>query len=288
MAVAYSIGAASKLTGISADTLRAWERRYAAVTPQRGGRRRGYNQEELERLILLRRAVERGHTISSVANLPVQTLRNLLEADRGEPADVAALIRPLLASLEDFDYAALNEQLRRMAALLPPEDLVHQVVLPLMREVGERWHRGQLSVAQEHMMTGLTQHLLGTLLGAYWPAPTAPRILYTTPEGELHSLGILAAAILAAGAGLSPIYLGPSLPAKEIVRAARRSRARAVVLQLTDPAIPAAALLRQTRQGLPRSVEIWLGGEVDLQEPGVLRIRDFTELKEHYQRLASQ
>ena len=79
MAIPYQIGAASKLTGISVDTLRAWERRYAAVVPKRGDRRRGYGQGDIERLILLRRVVERGHAIRSVAGLPDMELRTHCE-----------------------------------------------------------------------------------------------------------------------------------------------------------------------------------------------------------------
>ena len=78
MPATYRIGAVSRLTGISTDTLRAWERRYGAVTPGRGQRGRDYGQPDVDRLILLRRLVERGHSISSVASMPDVELRDLL------------------------------------------------------------------------------------------------------------------------------------------------------------------------------------------------------------------
>lgn len=287
MAAPYRIGAVSKLTGIGVDTLRAWERRYSAVTPKRGGKIRTYDRSEVDRLILLRRAVERGHPISSVASLSDHHLRGLLAERRGSEAPVLPAIGSLLALLEDFDYAGLNSQLRRMAALLAPADLVNDAIVPLMREVGERWHRGRLTIAQEHMMTGLTHHVLGTLLGLYQAAPHAPKMICTTPEGELHSLGILAAAALAAGEGLSPIYLGPSLPPKEIVHAARRSGARVVVMQITDPAVEAESQVRQVRRGLAPNVELWLGGPVDVKLPGTLHILDFSSLRDHCKRVAA-
>jgi methanogenic corrinoid protein MtbC1 len=285
MAVAYPIGAVSKLTRISVDTLRAWERRHRAVVPKRGNRRRGYDQADVERLILLRRAVERGHAISSVAGLADTELRALLAEDRTESSS-PALIQPLLTSLEDFDYAALNEQLGRMAAVLPPGEIVHQVVLPVMKEVGERWHRGQLSVAQEHMMSELVHQLLGSLMRLFRPAANAVKLIFTTPEGEMHALGILAAAILAAGAGLSPICLGPNLPPKEIVNAARRSGARVVVLQITDSAVPASEQVRDLIEALPAGVELWLGGR-EFDHGGALAIPDFSALEQNYQRLAA-
>jgi methanogenic corrinoid protein MtbC1 len=286
MAIPYRIGAVSKMTGISIDKLRAWERRYAAVVPKRGDQRRGYDQADVERLILLRRAVEKGHAISTVAGVSNEELTALLETDRGAAGGPAAQIEPLLAALEDFDYASINEQLGRMAAVLPPADIVHQIVLPVMREVGERWHSGQLSIAQEHMMSGLMHHLLGTLMGLYRPASNAVKIIFATPEGEMHVLGILAAAMLAGGVGLAPIYLGPSLPPREIVHAARRSGAKVVVLQITEPDVHVPGQVRKILSGLPPGVELWIGGRTDFDH-AALALPDFSTLNEHYRRLVA-
>jgi MerR family transcriptional regulator, light-induced transcriptional regulator len=157
----------------------------------------------------------------------------------------------------------------------------------VMHAVGERWHEGTLSIAQEHMMSGLVQQLLGTLMGFYRPAPGAPKLIFTTVEGELHSLGVLAAAMLAAGAGLSPIFLGPSLPPAEIVQAARRSGSRALVLQVTDPSDAVAAQIRRLREDLPAPVELWLGGPVEFEVADALVFADFSGIEEHYRRLAA-
>jgi methanogenic corrinoid protein MtbC1 len=295
MPVPYRIGAVSRLTGISTDTLRAWERRYGAVTPPRAGRGRDYDQGDVERLILLRRAVEKGHAIGTIARLPDSQLRALLTEQNGGAGEVSSLVDPLLAALDRFDYAELSERLGRIAALLPPVETVRQVVFPLMREVGERWHRGEVSVAQEHMISGLVQGVLGTLLALSRPSAEAPKLIYTTPEGELHSIGVLAAAMLAATAGLSPIYLGPNLPAKEIINAARRSHARAVVLQLTESAEQSANEVRTLLEGLPPGCELWLGGKVQFAarfegasvQREALVFDHFSDLGAQYRRLAA-
>jgi MerR family transcriptional regulator, light-induced transcriptional regulator len=284
MAIPYRIGTVSKLTGITIDTLRAWERRYSAVVPKRGDSRRGYDQTDVARLILLRRAVDMGHAISTIAALSDQELRSLVE-DGSASGSLSILIQSLLTALENFDYAALNEQLGRMAAVLPPSEIVDQIVLPVMREVGERWHRDQLTIAQEHMMSGLVHQVLGTLMGLYRPAPGAPKLIFATPEGEMHTIGILAAAMLAAGAGLSPIYLGPSLPPKEIVNAARRSGAKAVVLQIAGPSVPAADQVRRILDSLPAGVELWIGSNPGGAYEGALALHDFPALNENYRRL---
>lgn len=288
MAIPYRIGVVSKLTGIHTDTLRAWERRYAAVTPKRGdGPNRTYDRADIARLILLRRAVDRGHAIGTIASFSDQRLRTLLGEQPGSGASPLALITPVLEALYEFNYASMSEQLRRFAVMMDSGELVRQLVLPLMREVGERWHRGEISIAQEHMITSLTEQLLGTLLGMHRPNREATRLIFSTPAGHWHSVGILAAALLAAGCGLSPIYLGPNLPAKEIARAARRSGSRAVVVQLSDVSTSTEEQVRDLRRSLPHKVELWIGGDVDWRLEGALRVANFEALEEQYARLAA-
>ena len=147
--VQYPIRAAANLTGLSIDTLRAWERRYQAVTPIRGERGRVYGEGHIRRLILLRDAVARGHAIGQVAGLEDSALEKLLvgpvpvakapEPDRTEHA-VSDTLLPVVAAIESFDYATANFHLGRLAALLPVDRLVSEVVFPLMQLVGDRWH----------------------------------------------------------------------------------------------------------------------------------------------------
>jgi methanogenic corrinoid protein MtbC1 len=255
------------------------------VAPPRGGRSRDYDQADVERLIILRRLVEKGHAIGSIARLADADLRALL-AESSAAVDNSGIVQKLLADLENFDYAALNDRIGRMAALLPPRELVRTVAFPMMREVGARWHRGELTVAQEHMITGLIQNVLGTLLSIGRPAPGAPRVVFATPENERHSLGILAGAMLAPSAGLSPIYLGPALPAQDIILAAKRSGARAVVLQITDSSSSTQSEVRKIIGGLPSHVELWLGGDVEFKFERALVLRHFSELGDQFRRLA--
>jgi methanogenic corrinoid protein MtbC1 len=121
----------------------------------------------------------------------------------------------------------------------------------------------------------------------YRPAAGAVKVLFTSPEGELHAIGILAAAMLAAAAGLSPIYLGPNLPVKDIIHATRRSGAKAVVLQLISPGASGQKQVRQLLDGLPAGVELWVGGTVEIKDKRVHHLPNFSMLDEHYKRLAA-
>ena len=134
----YPIRVTASLTGLSIDTLRAWERRYQAVTPQRGDRGRAYGEEQIQRLILLRKVVACGHAIGQVAPLSDTQLQQLLEGPSTSPALPESTggmhdgLHAVVAAIESFDYAAANSHLSRMAALLPVRDFVDEVVLSLI------------------------------------------------------------------------------------------------------------------------------------------------------------
>src|SRR5208282_3516747 len=111
MPTSYPISAVAKLTGIPLDTLRAWERRYRTVIPKRAGRGRVYSEDQIQKLLLLRRAVEQGHRIGQVAPLGDRQLRELLEKSSAIAAgdfaanrtDANALLAPVLHALDRFD-----------------------------------------------------------------------------------------------------------------------------------------------------------------------------------------
>ena len=303
--VQYPIRAAANLTGLSIDTLRAWERRYKAVTPIRGERGRVYGEGHIRRLILLRDVVARGHAIGQVAGLEDGELEKLLLA----PATIANAsmpgrivppasdpLAPVMVAIESFDYATANFRLGRLAALLPVDRLVSEVVLPLMRLVGERWHDGTLSIAQEHMTSSILRNLLGGLVRLDTSSNQSQRILFATPSGELHEFGILAAAMLAVADGFEVLYLGSSLPALEIAAAAERTTPRAVVLGIkaSEPTPATIEELRLLAAKLPETVELWVGGtEVKQTKTSIGSVRtialeDFSEFKEHLARLKKE
>jgi DNA-binding transcriptional MerR regulator len=257
----YPIRAVSKLTGLSIDTLRAWERRYQAIVPQRSDRGRQYTHQNVQRLILLRELVERGHTISQIAPLPDTDLRNALATAQpaGRKAPPIASIHELVELFANFEHTRANDELGRQAALLSPHDLVFGVLLPLMREVGDRWHRGEIGIAQEHLVSSAVRNLFGSLVRLYPPRPGSPKIVIAALSGELHEFGILAAAMIATFSGFNALLLGPNLPAGEMMEAARKTSASIVLVGCSGaPANPAT--LADMVAALPEGAEIWVGG----------------------------
>jgi DNA-binding transcriptional MerR regulator/methylmalonyl-CoA mutase cobalamin-binding subunit len=296
----YPIRVVARLTAIPIDTLRAWERRYGAVDPGRDERGRLYTDEDLRKLKLLRQLVDRGHAIGRIASLPEADLTALLAAG-AEPAEAGGGtggidLSGVLAALERYDIAGAERQLARLAAVLSPREMVREVALPLMRQVGDAWDRGNLTVGQEHIASGLLRNLMGALVRLHAPRDGRPAVLLATPPGERHEFGILAAAMLAAAGGLGIVYLGTDLPAADILQTSRRAAVRAVILGLTGAGGEAGALAAAgaVARELPRGVELLVGG---MQSPalaervratGATPVASFDELEDALRRLGAR
>lgn len=272
MASSYSIQAAAERTGLTPHVIRAWERRYQAIEPQRSaGRHRLYSEAEIERLSLLRRAVENGHGIGQIARLPGEELSALVanrppsphRTARDEAHDPASSFRgEAMRAVEHFDPAALEAALREALVALGHNGLLRLLIAPLAEEIGERWRSGALTAAHEHFFTASAKVFLGELTRQFATPIHAPRIIVGTPSGQLHELGAIMAAATAANLGWRTIYLGPSLPAHEIAGAALRNEAAAVALSIVypedDPNLPRE--LADLARLLPASTRIMIGG----------------------------
>ncbi|MDH3726157.1 MAG: MerR family transcriptional regulator [Myxococcales bacterium] len=261
----YPMRVVSRLTGLSADAIRVWERRYQAVQPERtDGNKRRYSDRQVRRLVLLRRATELGHSIGEIARLPDGDLRRLIgEATPDVPSYTsvyAALIEDYLSAIYAFDVHGAESILTRTAALIPPIKLTLEVIAPLMRQVGEAWHRGELKISHEHIISSQLRNLLGTLMRHVEPAAGAPRIVVTTPPGHLHEFGAIIGAFIAASRGFEPIFLGVDMPFEDIVDAATQSGSGLILLSIARDCSPVEQdSLLAGLEMLSRRYEVWLG-----------------------------
>jgi DNA-binding transcriptional MerR regulator len=286
----YPIRAVSRLTGIGIDTLRAWERRYQAVTPLRDDRGRMYTEADIARLRLLRSAVEHGHSIGRLAGLNDADLRRLAAAGRDATAMSAVAserrtsIDPaaLTAALQTYDATAIDQQISRLASVLPPLELLRDVLMPALVQVGDDWHRGTARIAHEHLLSSTMRNILGSFVRLSARPEVSTRLLFATPAGERHEIGTLGAAMLAGNSGLGGTYLGPDLPAREIVDGVRAAGAQVLVLGLTSTSAGKAKQreLRTIVRDLPKEVELWAGGRgavrlAALINPRGLVLRDY-------------
>ena len=284
----YPIRAAARLTGLSIDTLRAWERRHGAVVPSRDQRGRVYSSADLARLALLRDAVAAGHAIGRVARMDAAALAALVHRSArtaavggtaaaavprdGRPTtgpsslaggDVAAAwVVRILDAVNRLDGATVDTLLARAASLYPPVVLLSEVLAPALADVGDRWHRGERSIAEEHLLSSCLRTLLGGLVRVHTRPDAPERLLLATLPGERHEFGLLGAALLAAHAGLASVYLGTDVPVADIIATARRRHSAVIVLGVTDTVdLPRTTrALRAIRAALEVDVAIWIGG----------------------------
>jgi MerR family transcriptional regulator, light-induced transcriptional regulator len=284
----YSIKATALATGLTVETLRAWERRYGLVQPRRDAAgRRVYRQEDVARLRRLREATDQGHGIGRIAALSdLELARLLAESPSLETRTAAsAIVLRMIEAAEQFRPLACEQALTLAVALLAPADLAQEVIGPVLNAVGERWHKGEFSVAQERLVSACVRRQVSLLLDSFERLAHGPAIVFATLPGERHELGLLTAAMLAASRGFRCHYLGADLPAAELAEYACRIRAAVVAvsavwrdslpgLQRDLPALQAA---------LPDQCQVWLGGrvarEIDV-EPSSQRLRLITDQRE--------
>ena len=260
----------SRLTGLTPDIIRAWEKRYGVVAPQRGPRgARLYSAADVAHLRLLRRVVAAGRAIGDVAKLDADELTALAatsEADHnghsGQRAAVESdVVAHMIGALERFDALALDHYLGEALIVFGAREFIRRVAKPLLEEVGQRWSDGRLSVADEHLLSALLRNLLTGVMRTRGQTG-GPVVVLATPSGERHEFGLLLAALTIADAGLGLCYLGTDLPAAEVAAAARRARAAVVGLGLVngDNHGAAVAEVRRVARELPPATELWLGG----------------------------
>ncbi len=303
MLAKHPIRVVARQTGLSPHLIRAWERRYKAVVPQRTeSGQRLYSDADIERLKLLKSACRNGESISQVSGLAEKELREIVGSEvrlevegglaYGEPAS-SGLKSPedfLIAGLEAvvaMDSERLEQTLSRAAIDLSRPVLLDEVYEPLLYRIGESWKNGSLGVANEHMASAVARTFLGNLARYYKPADEAPVIIVATPEGYLHEFGALMVAVTASADGWNVIYLGPNSPLKEIAQAARQKKARAVALSLVYPAYDKRmeSELRQLKENLGQNIEVVIGGQAAesyrdiIKEIGATRLNSLAEFR---------
>lgn len=261
----YPMRVVARLTGLTADTIRVWERRYGAVDPDRTeGNKRRYTGAQVRRLVLLRRATEIGHSIGQVARLRDEELRRLIGETGPDISSkvslYAAVVEDYLQAIFDYDVQRAESILTRTAAILPPMTLTLEVIVPLMRRVGEAWTSRNLRISHEHIISGQLRSLLGALMRHTDPVAGAPRVIVATPPNHLHEFGAIIGAFMSASRGFEPIYLGTHMPFGDIAEAADQSGASLIILSIARDCEPGERDALVAGIGsLAKDHEVWLG-----------------------------
>lgn len=260
--IAVGIGAVERDTGLSKDVLRMWERRYGFPLPTRDHHgERLYPPDQVAKLRLIKRMMDRGFRPGKIITLPVQDLEALSNA-RGSPDAHDDTVENILQLIRRHQLPELRQQLQQLLMRQGLQRFVADTIGPLTVAVGEAWVRGEFAVFEEHLYTEQIQSILRNAIASAQGAAKAPRVVLTSFPTEQHNLGLLMVEAMLVVEGATCIPLGTETPGQEILRAAEAHRAHVVALSFSAafPERQAASGLRELRATLPKAVEIWAGG----------------------------
>ena len=231
------IGELSRRLGVSDHVLRAWERRYGLLRPVRTtGGFRLYSEADLDRVRRMQAYLAHGLSAAQAARAAVDG-EPPAGTGAGGPAyrdglmDVAAT---LAAALDEFDEPAAHAVLDRLLGTLTVETVLRDVVLPYLRALGDRWERGEVSVAQEHFASNLIRGRLAGLARG-WGHGHGPRAILACLPDELHDIALLAFGIVLNRNGWRIDYLGANTPLDDLIRMAHAHRPDLIVLVGSAP-----------------------------------------------------
>lgn len=261
----YSIKAISSLTGLGAETLRAWERRYGTVVPQRDeGGRRCYSQLDLERLMLLANLSRQGHSISKLTGLSISDLQKLQQENKKTKDNYQDFIDQIGTALSEYRFNQCEQLLKRALMAKEPLPYLRDVLIPALIHVGDLWHEQKITIAQEHMFSACVKRiLLGMVNSLQSLSGNRPSMMFATPSGEPHEFGVLMCCLLAAEQDFDCYYLGANVPADDLLLAAKKLQVEVLVLGLTkSPSAPETLveLNKLTTNSAENNFVIWLGG----------------------------
>jgi DNA-binding transcriptional MerR regulator len=265
-------------TGLKADTLRAWERRYGLPRPQRtAGRHRLYSQRDMEVIKWLIDRQQEGMSISRAVELwrslevggqdplhmvefaPPEMGVPTLAVPKGEA--ITELRRAWTSACMDFDEPRAERVMSQAFALFPAEVVCLELLQKGLSEVGEGWYRGEVSVQQEHFTSELAVRRLEALLAATSPSTRPERVLIACPPNEEHTFSPLLLALFLRRRGWDVLYLGANVPLWRLEETMNTTQPRLVIMP-AQQLHTAATLLEAGRLLQEQRVPLAFGGLV--------------------------
>jgi DNA-binding transcriptional MerR regulator len=213
----HRIHRVAKLTGLSRDVIRVWERRFGLVKPTRGANRyRNYSDEDVALLRYLKEQLDAGGSIGEVSKLGREELLRRARASAPQVSFVdntfSRLLRELLSSLDPFDRVTFEKRLNGAVAVVPFEEALHGILLPLQEQVGRLWHEGHVNIAIEHYVTKQIQQKIFAAMNQLPVAEFGAKVVVACPPGEEHDIAALAVAYRCRVRGCRVYYLGANVP----------------------------------------------------------------------------
>lgn len=219
----HRIHRVSKLTGLSKDVIRVWERRFGLLKPTRGANRyRNYSDEDVMMLRYLKEQLDGGASIGELAKLGREELVTRARASAPRAAVVenmfGRLLRELVSTLNPLDRVTFERRLNGAVAVVPFDEALQGILLPLQEQVGQLWHDGQVNVALEHYVTNQIRQKIFSAMNQLPVAEFGATVVVACPPGEEHDMAALAVAYQCRVRGCRVYYLGSNVPIAALVK----------------------------------------------------------------------
>ncbi len=213
----HRIHRVAKLTGLSKDVIRVWERRFSLLKPTRGANRyRNYTDEDVTLLRYLKEQLDGGGSIGELSKLGREELLTRARANAPRVTVVEnmffRLLQELVSTLNPLDRVTFEKRLNGAVAVVPFDEALHGILLPLQEQVGRLWHEGHVSIAVEHYVTSQIQQKIFSAMNQLPVAEFGVTVVVACPPGEEHDIAALAVAYHCRVRGCRVYYLGANVP----------------------------------------------------------------------------
>lgn len=277
----YNIHIASQLSGVASATIRAWEKRYQALIPDRADNgHRLYSDVDIEKLTMLQLLTQAGHTISKIARSNVEELKELLKKQeriqQSEAVDLETvdldtqrMLTGILLALAAYKLDIISYELEKAKRKLGPREFALSVIVPLFREIGIRVMQNTLSIVQEHTLSAIVQFHMGQVIAQSYTLQHGDKssIILAAPEGEMHEIGLLAACLLCVQYRVPFLFLGKDLPAEALCEAAGQLNPKAILLGVTKgheltENLTLQKFISDIKVKIPATTKVMIGGNI--------------------------
>jgi DNA-binding transcriptional MerR regulator/methylmalonyl-CoA mutase cobalamin-binding subunit len=249
---ALRIGEFARRVGVNPELLRAWERRYGLLQPIRTeGGFRLYTAEDAERVEQMKGALAEGLSAAEAAR------RALAPPTRADGAALDHARERLVAAARAYDEAGVHSVLDEAFAGFALETVLRELILPVLREIGYEWERGELEIGEEHFATSLIRERL-LALSRLWGRGGGQLAILACAPGERHDIGLIAFGLVLRSHGWRILFLGADTPIDTLAKAAVAMKPQLLVVASMDGALldPVGAELRR----LGRTARLVLSG----------------------------
>lgn len=233
----YPIRAISELTGVPTTTLRAWERRYGLLKPERTAKgHRLYSGEDIDLVKQVVKLLKSNHTISEAIRIIKNPELNDVASSEAD-GHWAVYQQRMLKAVENFNEKSLDTTYNEALSIYPVDMVTEEVIIPVLNTLGDRWQERETGIAEEHFFSAFLRNKLGARLHHESHRSRGNRILVSCLPGEYHELGVLLFCIAAIGHGYQILYLGNNMPPSQLSKVVERTDVSAILLSGTKTGI---------------------------------------------------